>query len=121
MPKRPSKPLSPTAWIDTLDPEDIAAAYEEATVDVHDEEELQTGLITMAQESLEFPFSAKVMGQVVQIVDSEWAERDAFGLDLIVEKDGGRHRIAARSVELIQPLPKGAVVLAAYLDWRRRF
>ena len=60
MNKNVSKPSSPTAWIDTLDPEDIAAAYEEATVDAHDE------------------------------------------------------------VELIPPLPEGAVFLAACLDWRRR-
>jgi hypothetical protein len=120
MNKNVPKPSSPTAWIDTLDPEDIAAAYEEATVDAHDEEELLTGLISTADESLEFPFPAKVMGQVVKIVASEWAERDAFGLDLIVEKDGQQHRIAARSVALIPPLPEGAAFLAAYLDWRRR-
>ena len=121
MPKSPSKPSSPTAWIDTLDPEEIAAAYEEATVDAHDEEEQHMGLITVAEEALEFPFQAKVMGQVVQIVDSAWADRDTFGLDLIAEIDGQQHRIAAQSVELIPPLPEGAVTLAAYLDWRRRF
>ena len=121
MNKNVSKPSSPTAWIDTLDPEDIAAAYEEATVDAYDEEELLTGLITAAEESLEFPFPAKVMGQVVQIVAAEWADRDAFGLELIVEIGGKRYRIAARSVELIPPLPEGAASLAAYLDWRRRF
>ncbi len=61
MPKRPSKPPSPTAWIDTVDPDEITAAHEEATVDAHDEEELLTGLITAAEETLEFPFPAKVM------------------------------------------------------------
>lgn len=120
MNKKFSKPSSPTAWIDTLDPEGIAAAYEEATVDAHDEEELLTGLIAAAEEALGFPFPAKVMDQVVQVVASEWAERDAFGLDLIAEIDGQQHRIAAQSVELLPPLPEGAVVLAAYLDWRRR-
>ena len=121
MPNRPSKPSSPTAWIDTLEPQDIAAAYEEATVDAHDEEELHTGLMTAIEESLVFPFTAKVMGQVVDIVGSEWTEQDEFGLDLVVDIDGQRHRMAAQSVELIPPLPDGAVCLAAYLDWRRRF
>jgi len=119
MPKRPSKPPSPTAWIDKLDPEDIAAAYQEATVDAYDEEELLAGLITMAEEALQFPFQAKVLGQNVRVVGSEWAERHAFGLDMFVEVDGGRHRIAARSVELTPPLPKGAVLLAALLYWKQ--
>ena len=120
MTKRKSKPPSPTAWIETLDSKEIAAASEEATVDAYDEEELHSGLMTMAEEALEFPFPAKVMGQVVQVVASQWAERDAPGLDLIVEIDGLRHRIAARSVELLPPLPEGAVFLAALLDWKGR-
>ena len=118
MPKRSSKLPSPTAWIDTLDRKVVAAAYEEATVDACDEEELVSSLITAVEESLEFPFPAKVVGQAVQVVDSKWAERDTLELDLIVERDGGRHRIAARSVELIAPLPEGAVFLAALLDRR---
>ncbi len=121
MTKRKSKLSSPTAWIDTLDPAEIAEAFEEATVDSKDEDEQISGLITMAEEALEFPFPAKVMGQIVQVVDSQWSERDAYGLDLIVEIDGGQHRIAAESVELTPPLPEGAVFLAAYLDWKRRF
>ncbi len=121
MTKRKPKPSSPTAWIDTLDPDEIAAACEEATMDANDEEDQLSGLITMAQEALEFPFSAKVMGQVVQVVDSSSFQRNANGLDLIVEYNGGQHRIAAQSVELILPLPEGAVFLAAYLDWQRRF
>jgi len=43
MPKRKSKPTSPTAWIEQLDPDEIAAAYEEATVDAGDEYEQAMG------------------------------------------------------------------------------
>lgn len=82
MTKRRTKPPLPTAWIDALDLEEIAAACEEATVDANDEEEQLSGLITMAQETLEFLFPAKVMGQAVQVVESEWSERDACGLIL---------------------------------------
>ncbi len=116
-----SKPTSPTAWIDTLDADEIAAACEEATMDANDEDDQLSGLITMAQEALEFPFPAKVIGQAVQVVDSDSSQRNANGLDLIVEYSGRQHQIAAQSVELIAPLPEGAVFLAAYLDWRRRF
>ena len=118
--KSKPNPTSPTAWIDTLDPAEIAAACEEATVDANDEEDQLSGLITMAEEALEFPFPAKVMGQAVPVVDSEWSERGAYGMDLIVEVDSGRYRIAAQSVKLAVPLPEGSVFLAALLDWKRR-
>lgn len=116
MTKRKSKLPSPIAWIDQLDPDDIATAYDEATTDANGEDELVYGLITMAHENLVFPFPANVLGQVVQIVGSEPAERDEFGLDLIAELDGQQHRIAVRSVELLTPLPEGAVYLAAFLN-----
>ncbi len=115
------KPTSPAAWIDTLDPDEIATACEEATVDANDEEDQFSGLITMALESLEFPFPAKVLGQTVQVVGADTSKMDSRGVDLIVDFDGKHYLIAARSVELAQPLPAGAVFLAAYLDWKRRF
>ncbi len=121
MTKTKPKPTSPTAWIDTLDPDKIATACEEATTDANDEEEQFSGLITMALESLEFPFPAKVLGQTVQVVGADTSKMDSRGIDLIAEVDGGQHRIAAQSVELTAPLPEGAVFLAAYLDWKRRF
>ncbi len=124
MTKRKPKPTSPSAWIDTLDPEEIADTYDEATTDAYGDYEQHTGLLTAIGDELAFPFDAKVMGQVVQIVKMEWPEADEFGLDLVAEPDGDggpQHRIAVQSVELIAPLPDGAVFLAAYLDWRRRF
>jgi hypothetical protein len=50
----------------------------------------------------------------------QWPDDDPFGLDLVCERNGHKHRVDARSVELIKPLPEGAVFLAAYLDWRSR-
>jgi len=117
-----SKPTSPTGWIDTLDADEIELAYEEATTDAFGDYEQHTGLLTAIGHEVAFPFPAKVMGQVVQIVRMQWPNADEFGLDLIAESDGGRlHRIAAQSVELTLPLPEGAAFLAAFLDWRRRF
>jgi len=120
MAKNIPKPKSPTTWIDTLDPDEIATACEEATVDACDEEEQFSGLITMAQESLEFPFPAKVLGQTVQVVAADASKMDSRGIDLIVEFDGKQYPVAAQSVELTEPLPEGAVFLAALLDWKRR-
>jgi hypothetical protein len=52
-------------------------------------------------------------------LDIEWPEDDEFGLDLVCERAGKRHRVEARSVELIPPLPDGHLYLAAYLAWKR--
>jgi hypothetical protein len=51
------------------------------------------------------------------MIDDRYHE---FGLDLVVERNGQRHRIEARSVNLLPPFPDGHLYLAAYLDWRRR-
>ena len=70
-------------------------------------------------ELLNFPFSAKVLGDVVTVVAIELPEDSEFGLDLVIERNGEQHRIDARSVELIKPFPDGHLTLAAYLQWRR--
>lgn len=70
-------------------------------------------------ELLNFPFSAKVLEDVVTAVAIELPEDSEFGLDLVIERNGEQHRIDARSVELIKPFPDGHLTLAAYLQWRR--
>ena len=72
-----------------------------------------------AYDELQFPFTAKVLGETVTVVDMEWPDNDGYGLDLVVERNGQRHCIEARSVELMEPFPEGNLFLAAYLAWRR--
>ena len=108
-----------TSWWQKLDEDDIEEAREEATVDCYDEYEQHTGLLTAVGDELVFPFQARVIGEVVTIVDMEWPEDSEFGLDLIVERNDIRHRVDARSVELLGPLPDGHLLLAAYLAWKR--
>ncbi len=97
--------------MDGLDRVEVRAALEEATVDAYDEYEQYTGLLTMVQDQVVFPFRARVLGEEVEM---EWAEDDEFRLDLVCERGGKQHRIEARSVELIPPLPDGHLYLAAY-------
>ncbi|WP_146521132.1 hypothetical protein [Stieleria varia] len=73
----------------------------------------------MAADSLAFPFTARVMGEKVDVVDS--INSEYFGLDLVVLHQKNRYAIAAHCVELQKPLPDGHVYLAAYLRWRSRF
>jgi len=119
MPKRAHKKATCSDWTQELDAEAVEAAREEATVDAYGEDEQHSGLLTAIGDELQFPFSAQVLGATVTIVDMEWPKNDGFGLDLIVERNGERHRIAARSVELLKPLPAGHLFLAAYQAWKR--
>ena len=119
MAKQPNKKSSTTNWIDALDPDAIEEARENACVDAYDEHEQYVGFITAMEEELTFPFSAKVLGDVVTVVSMVWPENSEFGLDLVFERNGGRQQIDAQSVELVPPLPDGHLTLAAYLQWRR--
>ena len=61
-----------------------------------------------------------MIGDIVTIIDMEWPENDAFGLDLVVERTSGRYRIEARSINVLPPFPDGLPYLVAYLDWKRK-
>jgi len=119
MPRKPKAKSGSGKWTDGLDPKAVEAALEDATVDAHDEYEQHSGLLTMVQEEVAFPFRARVLGEGLDVVDMEWPEDDGFGLDLVCERGGKRHRVEARNVELIPPLPAGHLYLAAYLAWKR--
>ena len=121
MAKRTTKKAFSSDWAATLDSEAVEEAIEEATVDAYGDDEQHTSLLTAIGDELQFPFSAKVLGETVSIVDMEWPENDGHGLDLVVERSGQRHRIEARSVELLHPLPEGHLFLAAYLAWKKCF
>lgn len=107
-------------WTHGLDEQEVLDAFEEATVDAYGEYEQHSSLLTAIGDELEFPFRANVLGELVSVVGMEWPEDDEYGLDLVCERNGKRHRIEARSVELLKPLPEGHLFLAAYLDWKRR-
>ncbi len=106
-------------WWEKLDEQKVREALEDATVDAYGEDEQHTGLLTVTQDELLFPFRAKVLGDDVEIVDMEWPEDDEYGLDLVCERNGQRHRVEARSVDLLETLPDGHLYLAAYLMWKR--
>ncbi|MDB5387908.1 MAG: cytoplasmic protein [Planctomycetaceae bacterium] len=121
MAKRSSKSKTEQrSWIQGLDEQEVREALKEATVDAYGDDEQHTGLLTAIQDELVFPFRVSVLGEEVSVVDMEWPEGDEYGLDLVCERNGKRHRIEARSVELLKPLPEGHLFLAAYLDWKRR-
>ena len=118
---RPLKSKSGDAkWTQELDAQQVHAALEDAIVDAYDEYEQHTGLLTMIENEVQFPFRAKVLWELVNVIRMEWPEDDEFGLDFVCERNGEEHRIEARSVDLIPPLPDGHLYIAAYLDWKRK-
>ena len=50
-------------WTDRLDRDAVREALEDACVDAYDEYEQHTGLLTMIENDLRFPFPAKVLGE----------------------------------------------------------
>jgi hypothetical protein len=63
MPGEPKPKSGSGTWTDGLDPEEVQAALEDATVDAHDEDEQHSGLLMMVQQDVAFPFRAKVLGE----------------------------------------------------------
>lgn len=114
MAKRSRASTSPTDWVRLLDEDPIDAAWEEVDVDAIDDDERLAGFANAIDNKLQFPFPAKVMGINVMVVGSE-QPKVGRGVDLIVVLNRKKHRIEARSVELLPPLPQGAEVLAAYV------
>jgi len=106
-------------WTAHLDPERVREAFEEAIVDCYGESEQHSGLLTLIEDEVQFPFPARVLGETMQVVGMEWPEDDEFGLDFVCEHKGKRHRVEARSADLIAPLPAGHLYIAAYLDWKK--
>ena len=107
-------------WVNKLDQDEVREAFQEACVDCYDEHEQSTGLATMIDQELSFPFPARVLGEDVEVVGSCRSRFDPLGLELVVAHLGSRFAIASHCVELRRPLPDGHLYLAAYLDWRSR-
>ena len=100
------------------DPKRLEELIEEATVDCYDEEEQHTGLLTMIGDEVVFPFEAKVMGDVVQVMAMKWPDH-GYGLQLTCEKNGATYDIDVDSIEWMEPLPEGFEWIEAYLSWKR--
>ena len=88
------------------DPKRLEELIEEATVDCYDEEEQHTGLLTMIGDEVVFPFEAKVMGDVVQVMATKWPDH-GYGLQFTCEKNGATYDIDAGSIEWMDEAASG--------------
>lgn len=92
---------------------------EDACTEACDEYDQHSGLLSVIQEEVDYPFRVKVLGLELDVVDMDWPENDEFGLDFGVERECEQHRVEARNVELLPPLPSGHLYIAAHLDWKQ--
>ena len=100
------------------DPERLKELIEEATVDCYGEEEQHSGLLTMIEDEVVFPFDAKVIGEIVQMTGMAWPDH-GFGLHFTCEKNGTTYTIDADSIEWVEPPPEGFEWIEAYFAWSR--
>lgn len=107
------------SWIKKFGADEIRSAMEEACIDCYDPEEQSNGLFHMLDQELAFPFPATVIGETVEVVSVTSAKFDSLGIDVIVRRKKKEYAVAATSITPAEPLPDGAVYLAAFLDWKR--
>jgi len=94
-----------------LTDEELEALIEEAIVDAYDDDEQFVGMMTMVEEHLVLPFTARVLGVMVRVVALE--ER---GLSIVAICERGEHRqaIPLADLPLPNPPPEGVEWIAAW-------
>jgi hypothetical protein len=97
--------------------EHLEELIEEATVDAYGEEEQHSGLLTMIEDNVDCPFTAKVIGEKVTVTGWEWPKA-GYGLLAVCERNGKKHRVDVNSLEWVNPRPDGYEWIEAYMLWR---
>ncbi len=95
----------------------LAALIDEATIDCYGEEEQHSGLLTMIEDNVEYPFRAKVIGEKVVVTGFEWPKA-GYGLFTVCERDGRKYQVDINSLEFVRPRPEGNEWIEAYFAWR---
>ncbi len=119
MPKSKKSKSKKIHWYQELNESDVDSAFEEATVDAYDPSEQLQGLFNALEDELVFPFLVSALGEELTATNIEMADNDNCGLDLVVQRGAKSFCIEVRSVQLLEPLPDGHLVLAAYLHWKK--
>ena len=102
-----------------MDKERLRDLLEEATVDCHDEEEEFTGIFyTLAEGGLNLPLEARVLGELVEVVDMDGASSSLRrGIVALVRKGDREYPLALAELEFVDPDPASAEWLEVYRYW----
>jgi hypothetical protein len=99
--------------------DELDALIEEATVDCYNDAEQATGLYTMIEENVAFPFETKLLGSSVTVT-----RVDLVGeceMVAICARGAKRQRVRLADLPLPTPPPAGAEWIAAYRKWVHTF
>jgi hypothetical protein len=88
---------------------------EEATVDCYDADEQASGFFNMIEENLALPFTTRILGIEVSVVEVELGGDG--GIKAVCEHGGERQLIGLTDLPLPSPPPAGAEWIAAYRRW----
>src|SRR6266496_2254684 len=89
---------------------------EDALVDCYGEEEAQVGFMTVVADSVVCPFTAKVIGEEVEVVKLREVEY-GFGVDAVCRYKGKDYRINIHCLEWPKKKPEGYEWIEAYQFW----
>jgi hypothetical protein len=95
---------------------ELDALIEELTVDAYGDEEQLTGFLTGAEDALNAPEPAIIVGVPVQVVKVDAGLDVRRGLTAICERDGTRHEVSLADLTFPIDSQLGRVT-AAYRRW----
>lgn len=91
---------------------------EEAIVDCYNESEQATGLYTMIENNLAFPFVTTVLGVAVTVERVDLTQREE--IVAVCRRAGVRQTVPLLDLPLPSPQPAGAQWIEAYRHWLGR-
>jgi hypothetical protein len=95
---------------------ELDAVIEELTVDAYGDEEQLTGLLTGAEDALQAPEQASIVGVPVNVVKVDMGPDVRRGLTAICERESTRHEVSLADLTFPAASKLGRVV-AAYRRW----
>jgi hypothetical protein len=102
-----------------MDKERLRDLFEQATADCHDEDEQFTGIFyALVEGGLNFPLRARVLGELVDVVDLD-GENSSLrrGITALVRKGGQEYSVGLADLEFVDPDPASAEWLEVYRYW----
>jgi len=87
---------------------------EEATIDCYDEGECRVGFLTMIQDNILTPFKAKLIGEIVDVVDIDGDDRR---IQAIIKRQDKKYPVNILDLIIDEKEVKGTVWVNAYRRW----
>lgn len=91
---------------------------DEATVDCYGESEETSGLLTMIEDEVEFPFKTELLGVSITVEGVELTDREE--IVAVCRRGSRRQMISLARLSLPSPPPHRAEWIAAYRQWYSR-